>query len=126
MNRNLLALLLLGAVTTSQAVTVTTGATSPAPGVSTAAKAPITPEAAKAMADDSSGLRKGTIGAVDIANGTFSVFGEAHSFDVAKVQIFGRNGKPTNAYALQRGAAVRFTLDPADPTRRRVAVIYLD
>ena len=124
MNRNLFALLLLGAVTSSQAVT--TGVTTTGPAASAAVRAPIKPEAAKAMADDSTGLRKGTIQSVSVADGTFQVFGEALTFDAAKVQIFGRNGKPTNAYALQRGAAVRFTLDPADPTRRRVAVVYLD
>ena len=125
MNRNLLALLLLGAVTSSQAVTTGVQQSNAPPGSATV-RAPIKAEAAKAMADDSSGLRKGTIEAVDIPQGSFQVFGETLTFDAAKVRIFGKNGKPTSVHALKRGATVRFTLDPADATRRGVAVIYLD
>jgi hypothetical protein len=124
MIRTLVAFVLLGAMTSSHAVT--TGGQPPGGARSAAVQAPIKHEAAKAMADDSSGLRKGTLEAVDIAHGTFHVYGQPHTFDVAKVRVFGRDGKATSAYALRRGAAVRFTLDPADATQRRVAVIYLD
>ena len=125
MNRNLLVLLLFGAVTSSQAVTTGVQQSNAPPGSATV-RAPIKAEAAKAMADDSSGLRKGTIEAVNIPDGTFQVFGETLTFDAAKVRIFGKNGKATSVHALKRGATVRFSLDPDDSTRRRVAVVYLD
>lgn len=124
MNRSLLALLLLAITSSSSAVTPTAKQSLNPPGRTITQST--TPEAAKAMADDSSGLRKGTIDAVDIPHGTFRVFGQAHTFDANKVRIFGKNGKPTGVHSLQRGATVRFTLDPADASHRRVAVIYVD
>lgn len=124
MNRYLAALLLIAIATPSYAIT--TGVTTNGPAANPAARAPLKAEAAKAMADDSSGLRKGTLEQVNLAEGTFHVFGEAHTFDANKVRIFGKDGKPTTVHALRRGSPVRFTLDPADVSRRRVAVIYLD
>jgi len=124
MMRTLIAFILLGAIASSHAVT--TGGQPPAGARSAAIQAPVKLEAAKAMADDSSGLRKGTLEVVDVAHGSFHVFGQPHTFDVAKVRVFGRDGKAASVYALRRGAAVRFTVDPADATHRRVAVIYLD
>jgi len=127
--RNRVAILLLAVATASDAVT--TGILTPAP----AGVAPPRPssgkqewgrEATKSMADDSSGLRKGTIEAVDVGHGTFHVYGQQLNFEATKLKVFGRDGKPTNVYALQRGTIVRFTLDPADPKQRRVAVVYVE
>ena len=76
--------------------------------------------------DDSSGLRRGTIEAVNVAGGTFHVYGQGLTFDAKRVKVFARDGKATSIYSLRKGSAVRFTLDPADGLHRRVAVIYLD
>jgi hypothetical protein len=84
------------------------------------------PQTAKAVRDDSSGLRQGVIEAVSVGGGTFHVYGQRLSFDSKRVKVFGRDGKLTSVYALRRGGTIRFMLDAADPTHRRVAVIYLD
>ena len=76
--------------------------------------------------DDSSGLRRGTIEALNVAGGTFHIYGQGLNFDAKRVKVFARDGKATSIYSLRKGSTVRFTLDPADPLHRRVAVIYLD
>lgn len=124
MNRYLVAFVLLGLATPSLAIS--TGVMPRNATGAAATRVPIKQEATQAMADDSSGLRKGTLDAVDVARSSFHVFGEPHTFDAAKLRIFGRDGKLTSVHALRRGAAIRFTLDPDDVTNRRVAVVYLD
>jgi hypothetical protein len=84
------------------------------------------PAAAKAMADDSSGMRQGTVEAVSVGTGTFHVYGQEVTFDAQRVRVFGRDGKASSIYALKTGAKVRFTMDASDPQHRRVAVIYVD
>lgn len=123
MTRTLLALLALAGVATCEAVTTGDRAPSSAP---TTLRTPVRHEPTKTMVDDSSGLRRGTLESVDVAHGTFHVYGQPLHFDTAKVRIFGRDGKRTNAFALRKGATVRFTLDAADPTKKRVAVIYVE
>lgn len=88
--------------------------------------APLTAAAAKAMSDDSSGLRKGTVETVSVGAETFDVYGQRLNFDTQKVRVYTRDGKQSSIYNLKSGANVRFTMDPADPARRRVAVIYID
>lgn len=83
-------------------------------------------QSAKSDRDDSSGLRKGTIEAVSTGGGTFQVYGQRLTFNAKQVKVFGRDGRPSNIYALRTGVRVRFALDPADPLRRRVALIYVD
>src|ERR1700716_2145426 len=83
------------------------------------------PQTAAATRDDSSGLRKGTVQAVSVGDGTFQVYGQSLTFDTKQVKVYGRDGKPTSIYALRNGSVIRFTLDAADPMHRRVAVIYL-
>jgi hypothetical protein len=82
-------------------------------------------QTAKATRDDSTGLRKGTIETVNIGGGTFHVYGQRLTFNAKNVKVYGRDGRPTNVYALRSGADIRFTLDATDPLHRRVAVIYL-
>ena len=77
-------------------------------------------------ADDSSGMRRGTMQKVDLANGSFLVYGRPVSFDPKKVKVIDASGKPTSIYALKQGANVRFTLDPADASHKRAAVIYVN
>jgi hypothetical protein len=86
---------------------------------------PLPAAAAKAMADDSSGLRKGTVEKLSVGARTFHVYGQRLSFDTQKVRVYSR-GKQSSVYGLKNGAKVRFTMDPADPDHRRVAVIYID
>jgi hypothetical protein len=82
-------------------------------------------QATTTQADDSSGMRRGTIEAVSIGGGTFRVYGQGLTFDAKRVKVFGRDGKPANIYSLRNGVSVRFTLDPGDRLHRRVAVIYV-
>jgi hypothetical protein len=77
-------------------------------------------------ADDSSGMRRGTMQKVDLANGSFLVYGRPVSFDPKRVKVIDASGKPTSIYALKQGASVRFTLDPADASHKRAAVIYVN
>ena len=123
MNRGL-GIVLLWAVAGS--VAAITPATKVTPASNTALPTPMTPAAAKAMADDSSGLRKGTVENVSVGARTFHVYGQRLSFDAQKVRVFNRDGKRASIHSLKSGAKVRFTMDPADPDRRRVAVIYVD
>ena len=83
-------------------------------------------QSVKSDRDDSSGLRKGTIEAVSTGGGTFQVYGQRLTFNAKQVKVFGADGKPSNIYALRIGARLRFALDPADPLRRRVALVYLE
>ena len=76
-------------------------------------------------ADDSSGLRTGTVQTVSQGGSTFNVRGQRLSFDAKQVKVF-KDGKPASVHQLRTGANVRFTMDPSDPLKRRVAVIYLD
>src|SRR5271169_539754 len=87
--------------------------------------APSMKSAGKSDADDSSGLRKGKVGAVSVAGSTFHVYGQRLTFDAKSVKVF-KNGKPASVSQLRVGGDVRFTIDPADPLKRRVGVIYLD
>ena len=98
----------------------------PPPARNASPPAPASAAAAKAMADDSSGLRKGTVESVSMGAGTFNVYGQRVSFDVRRVRVFSRDGKASSIYNLKSGANVRFSMDSADPTGRRVAVIYID
>lgn len=123
MKRILLAIGVL-AVAVPGAAVVPTVAPAPVPNV--APPKPVTAQAAKAMRDDSSGLRQGTIERMSVAGGTFDVHGQRLTFDTKKVKLYGRDGKPASVYALKSGARIRFTLDSADPMHRRVAVIYVD
>jgi hypothetical protein len=127
MNRKILGVILILVAAPALAITTTT-TTTPSPsaekmnvqGVSTS------PAAAKAMADDSSGMRQGTLEAVNVGTGTFHVYGQQLTFDAQRVRVFGRDGKASSIYALKTGAKVRFTLDASDLLHRRVAVIYID
>lgn len=101
------------------------GAT-PEPLVTTKTKISAPVQATTTQRDDTSGLRRGTIEAVNVAGGSFQVYGQGVTFDPKQVKVFGRDGKATSVYSLHQGSAVRFTLDPSDKTRRRVAVIYLN
>jgi hypothetical protein len=87
--------------------------------------APSMKSAGKSDADDSSGLRKGKVGAVSMAGSTFHVYGQRLTFDAKNVKVF-KNGKPASVSQLRVGGDVRFTMDPTDPLKRRVGVIYLD
>ncbi len=83
-------------------------------------------QSARVARDDSSGLRNGTIESVSVGRGTFQVYGQRLTFNAKQVKVFGRDGKPSNIYALRSGGHVRFTLDATDPLHRRVALIYVD
>ena len=121
-----LTVLILGmfAVANGMAMTIQ-GASPDAPPAGTPKTAP-PPQATAVQRDESSGLRRGTIEAVNVAGGTFHVYGQGLTFDAKRVKVFARDGKPTSIYSLRKGSTVRFTLDPADQLHRRVAVIYLD
>ena len=79
-----------------------------------------------AIANDSAGMRRGTLEAFNSSAGTFSVYGQKLNFNAQKVRVFNRDGKPGSVFNLKSGSKVRFTLDATDPLRRRVAVIYVD
>jgi hypothetical protein len=87
--------------------------------------APAMKGAGRSDADDSSGLRKGKVDEVSQAASTFHVYGQPLTFDAKSVKVF-KNGKPVSVSQLRVGGDVRFTMDPADPLKRRVGVIYLD
>jgi hypothetical protein len=124
MKRTILSIVLLLAA--APAVAMTTITPAPSAGKMNLQGMTSAPAAAKAMADDSSGMRRGTVEAVSITTGSFHVYGQKLSFDPQKVRVFDRAGKASSIYALKTGAKVRFTLDAADPTHRRVAVMYID
>lgn len=87
---------------------------------------PVNADQSRKHADDSSSMRRGVVQKADVAKGKFQVYGQAITFDPKSVRVIGANGKPTSIYALKNGASVRFTLDPADPTSKRAAVIYVN
>jgi hypothetical protein len=87
---------------------------------------PVSAAESSKHADDSAGMRRGVVQKADVAKGNFQVYGQSVSFDPKQVRIIGADGKPTSVYALKQGANVRFTLDPADPKRKRAAVIYVN
>ena len=78
-----------------------------------------------AVAATSSAMHKGALEAINVGSGTFQVHGQKLNFNAQRVKVFARDGKPASVFGLKSGANVRFTLDPADPRRRRVAVIYI-
>lgn len=112
------------AVAGSVSALTPTGMVAPASSVRPPAAVPAA--AAKSMADDSSGMRRGTVEAVSVGTGSFHVYGQKLTFDAQRVRVFDRAGKPSSIYALKTGAKVRFTLDATDPMHRRVAVVYID
>ena len=123
MNRGLNFLCLWMIVGVASAVTPNAA---PPPAQNAFPPAPLSAAAAKAMADDSSGLRKGTVESVSMSAGTFNVYGQRLTFDARRVRVFNRDGKASSIYNLKSGANVRFSMDSADPAGRRVAVIYID
>jgi hypothetical protein len=125
MKRNILGVFLLVVALPAVAITATTPAP-PAAGKTNIQANSISPAAAKAMADDSSGMRRGTVEAVSVEAGTFHIYGQKLTFNAQRVRVFGPDGKASSIYALKTGAKVRFTLDAADPLHSRVAVIYID
>ena len=87
---------------------------------------PVTAAESRKHAEDSAGMRRGVVQKVDIAKGNFHVYGQPVSFDPKRVRVVGADGKSSSVYELKQGANVRFTLDPADPTHKRAAVIYVN
>jgi len=87
---------------------------------------PVTAAESRKHAEDSAGMRRGVVQKVDIAKGNFHVYGQPVSFDPKRVRVIGADGKSSSVYELKQGASVRFTLDPADPTHKRAAVIYVN
>jgi len=126
MKRNMLGIPLLLAAASAVALTTTTPAPSAGKMKWDDVSSPPAVAKAKAMADDSSGVRNGTLEAVSVGSGTFHVYGQKLNFDTKRVKVFGKDGKAATIYSLRAGAKVRFTMDPADASHRRVAVIYLD
>ena len=124
MKLNILGALLL--LFTASAMAMTTSTPAPSAGKMNWEGMSTPPAAAKAMADDSAGMRKGTLEAVSVGGGTFHVYGQKLNFDTKRVKVFGKDGKAATIYSLRAGAKVRFTMDPTDASHRRVAVIYLD
>ena len=125
MNRKILGVILILVAAPALAI-ITTTTPSPSAGKMNVQGVSTSPAAAKAMADDSSGMRQGTLEAVNVGTGTFHVYGQQLTFDAQGVRVFGRDGQASSIYALKTGAKVRFTLDASDPLHRRVAVIYID
>jgi len=124
MRRALLLFLLIGIASTVEAIVVQ-GTPPQAPLSGTKPKfAPI--QATGRQPDDSSGMRKGTIESLSLARGSFQVHGQGLTFDAKRVKVFSRSGKPASIANVRKGSIVRFTLDPADPQHRRVAVLYVD
>ena len=126
MKRNILGIPLLLVAASAVALTTTTPAPSAGKMKWDDVSSPPAAAKAKAMADDSSGMRNGTLEAVSVGGGTFHVYGQKLNFDTKRVKVFGKDGKAATIYSLRPGAKVRFTMDPADASHRRVAVIYLD
>lgn len=124
MKQGLMLVALLAILGTADAIMVQgTPPAAPSPG----AKQKFAPiQSAARQSDDSSGMRKGTIESVSLARSTFHVHGQALTFDVKRVKVFSRSGKPSTMASVRKGSVVRFTLDPADPQHRRVAAIYVD
>jgi hypothetical protein len=123
MKRRLLVIAL--AVATTPCMAITTAVTPP-PANKGAPPKIAEARNAEAARDDSAGLRKGTVEAVNVGGGTFHMYGQKMTFDPKRVKIFGRDGKPASAYNLRTGGKVRFTMDATDPMHRRVAVIYVE
>jgi len=103
-----------------------TTATAPPPANKGAPPKVADARAAQASRDDSAGLRRGTVEAVNVSRGTFQMYGQKMSFDPKRVKIFGPDGKRASAYAMRSGGKLRFTMDATDPMHRRVAVIYVE
>lgn len=125
MNRKILGVILILVAAPVLAITPTNTPSPPA-GKMNVQGATSSPAAAKAMTDDSSGMRQGTLEAVSVGTGIFYVYGQQLTFDAKRVRVFDGAGKASSIYALKTGAKVRFTLDASDPMHRRVAVVYID
>jgi len=124
MNRTLLMIALLALAPAASAMTLQGAPPVPPSGAAPQATPPMQSRAQQR--DDSAGLRKGTVEAVNGANGTLRVYGQTLTFDTKRVMIFGRNGKAATVDSLRAGSAIRFTLDPRDAQHRQIAVIYVD
>jgi hypothetical protein len=79
-----------------------------------------------ATARGGTGMRRGTLEAINMRTATLQVYGQKLGFDPQRVKVFDRNGRPGSIFALKSGAKVRFTIDTTDTAQRRVAVIYVD
>jgi hypothetical protein len=79
-----------------------------------------------ATARQSTGMHRGTLEAINAGAGTLQVFGQKLAFAPQRVKVFNRDGRPGSVYGLKGGANIRFTFDGADPSKRRVAVIYVE
>lgn len=91
--------------------------------------APAPTAASKAWAATAVGgatMRRGTLETLNVSASTLQVYGQKLTFNPQRVKVFDRNGRPASIYTLKGGAKVRYTIDPADPAQRRVAVIYVD
>jgi hypothetical protein len=98
------------------------GPISPGRTTQTAAVAPRSASWAQASSDSSAGMRKGTVEAFNAA-GTIQVYGQKLTFNPQTVKVFSA-GKPGSVFTVKNGSNIRFTLDPTDLKRRRIAVIY--
>jgi hypothetical protein len=98
---------------------------SPVPKAGAAAPSPAG-AAWTATGRESAAMHRGTLEAISAGPGTLRVFGQKLTFNPQRVKVFNRDGRPGSIYSLKSGAKVRFTMDSADPSRRRVAIIYVD
>lgn len=99
------------------------------PGGTTARSAPKPSAAAAAWTATGQGgtsVRRGTVQTINVAKGTLQVYGQKLAFDAQRVKVFNRDGKPGSVFAVKSGAPMHFTIDSADKTQRRVAVIWLE
>jgi hypothetical protein len=97
----------------------------PTPQVGTVATAPNSAKWA-AIGRTDSGMRRGTLQAINVNPGTMQVYGQKLNFNPQRVKVITREGKPGSIYSVKPGTAVRFTMDATDRAQRRVAVIYID
>jgi hypothetical protein len=102
-------------------------AISPGPTLQAGTVAPA-PNSAKwaAIGRTDSGMRRGTLQAINVNPGTMQVYGQKLNFNPQRVKVITREGKPGSIYSVKPGTAVRFTMDATDRAQRRVAVIYID
>ena len=114
---------LLCAFVSGSALATTTSASPPA-GTRNVAP-PKSASAAAAHADDTSGLRGGSIQSVDMGKGTFRVYGQTVEFNPRDVRVYSKGAK-ASVFTLKPGARVRFTMDPKDPKKKRAGTIYVE
>ena len=97
------------------------------PVVAPTANAPAAvPATWRAVSAQSNAMHGGRVDAISAGAGTVQVFGEKLTFNAQRVKVFNRDGSGGSIFGLKSGDNVRFTLDPADSKRRRVAVIYVN